>query len=147
MGSNSSYTVLLPVDRQTNRADRAAAAVLDLPGDPDEVTAVVLHVIEPFQGTDEGGMVETDDLYEAGEFPDSVTSATDALEEAGVATERRQVEGDPAETIISVAQELDADNIIMSGRRRSPAGKVLFGSTVQSVLLGADRPVTTVLVE
>ncbi|WP_336328137.1 universal stress protein [Halovenus sp. HT40] len=147
MGSDSSYTVLLPVDRESNRADRAAAAVTNLPGDHGEVTAVVLHVVEPFQGTDEGGMVETEDLYESGEFPDSVDAAVDALEDAGITTERRQVEGDPAETILSVAQELDADNIVMSGRKRSPAGKVLFGSTVQSVLLSADRPVTTVLDE
>lgn len=147
MGSSSSYTVLLPVDRELNRADRAAAAVTNLPGDHSEVTTVVLHVVEPFQGTDEGGMVETEDLYESGEYPDSVDAAVDALEDAGITTERRQVEGDPAETILSVAQELDADNIVMSGRQRSPAGKVLFGSTVQSVLLSADRPVTTVLDE
>lgn len=147
MSSESQYTVLLPVDRQVHRAEQAAAAVIDLPGDPPEVTAVVLHVVEPFRGTDEGGMVETEDLYESGEFPDSADAATEQLEAAGITTERRQVEGDPAETILSVAQELDADNILMSGRKRSPAGKVLFGSTVQSVLLSADCPVTTVLVE
>ena len=147
MGSDSSYTVLLPVDKELNRAERAAAAVTNLPGDISKITTVVLHVVEPFQGTDEGGMVETEDLYESGEFPDSVDAAVDALEDAGVTTDCRQVEGDPAETILSVAQELDADSIVMSGRKRSPAGKVLFGSTVQSVLLSADRPVTTVLDE
>ncbi|MXR51940.1 universal stress protein [Halovenus sp. WSH3] len=145
--ATDTYTVLLPVDREMNRAERAAEAVADLPGDPAEVTAVVLHVIEPFEGTDEGGMVRTEDLYESGEFPDSVVAATDALEDAGVTVERRQIEGDPAETILSVARDLDADNIVMSGRPRSPAGKVLFGSTIQSVLLNAERPVTTVLVE
>lgn len=147
MGTDNSYTVLLPVDREMNRAEQAAAAVTNLPVDPTELTAVVLHVIEPFQGTDEGGMVETEDLYESGQFPESADAATEALEDAGIPTERRQIEGDPAQTILSVAQELDADNIVMSGRKRSPAGKVLFGSTVQSVLLSADCPVTTVLAE
>lgn len=147
IGTDSSYTVLLPVDREMDRAEQAATAVTNLPVNPAEVSAIMLHVVGPLQGTDEGGMVETEDLYESGQFPDSADAATEALEDAGITTDRRQVEGDPAETILSVATELDADNIVMSGRKRSPAGKVLFGSTVQSVLLSADCPVTTVLVE
>ncbi|MES3516219.1 MAG: universal stress protein [Natronomonas sp.] len=140
------YTALLPVDVETDRARRAADAVTSLPGDPDDVTAVVLHVVEPFQGTDEGPVVETEDLYDD-ELPDSATAAIETLEDGGVSVETRQMKGDPSETILDVAREIDADSIVMSGRKRSPTGKVLFGSTVQSVLLSADRPVITVLTE
>ena len=35
----------------------------------------------------------------------------------------------------------------MSGRRRSPTGKALFGSITQYVLLNADQPVITAMVD
>ncbi|MFW5974406.1 MAG: universal stress protein [Natrialbaceae archaeon] len=141
------YVALLPVDTEANRARRAAQAVIDLPGPNSEMTVVVLHVVEPFQGTDEGPMVETEDLYDGDELPDSAGVAIEMLEDAGIGVETRRIEGDPSETILNVARELDVDSIVMSGRRRSPTGKVLFGSTVQSVLLSADRPVISVLAE
>lgn len=141
------YVALLPVDTEAKRARRAAEAVVDLPGEHAEITAVVLHVVEPFQGTDEGPMVETEDLYDGEELPESAGVAVERLEDAGIEVETRRVEGDPSETILNVARELDVDSIVMSGRKRSPAGKVLFGSTVQSVLLSADRPVISVLAE
>lgn len=53
--------------------------------------------------------------------------------------------GEPTEEILAVAAELDARYVVVGGRRRSPVGKVLFGSTTQSVLLEADRPVVTVM--
>lgn len=46
--------------------------------------------------------------------------------------------------IAAVAGEIDAARIVVGGRRRSPAGKALFGSTSQEVLLEAPCPVTFV---
>jgi len=37
-----------------------------------------------------------------------------------------------------------ADLLVMGGRKRSRAGKMLFGSTTQSVLFGTDYPVAIV---
>ncbi|SFS89849.1 universal stress protein [Halostagnicola kamekurae] len=55
--------------------------------------------------------------------------------------------GDPAEEILDRAAAVDARYIVIGGRPRSPVGKALFGSVTQSVLLDADRPVVTVMVE
>ena len=52
--------------------------------------------------------------------------------------------GFPAREIVHYAAAVDADFVVVGGRKRSPVGKVLFGSVTQSVLLGADRPVVTV---
>ena len=68
------------------------------------------------------------------------------LDKAGVEHEVRQlVRGlDPAEDLISVAEELDAELIVIGLRRRSPVGKLILGSNAQRVLLDAACPVLAV---
>lgn len=53
--------------------------------------------------------------------------------------------GSPVREIMEAADELDARYLVIGGRKRTPTGKALFGSTTQSVLLDADRPVLTVM--
>ncbi|MDR9380692.1 MAG: universal stress protein [Natronomonas sp.] len=66
------------------------------------------------------------------------------LDEDSEATARGRV-GEPAEEIIAEADRLDARYVVVGGRKRSPTGKALFGSTTQEVLLSADRPVVATL--
>lgn len=53
--------------------------------------------------------------------------------------------GDAADEILRYSADNNARYIVISGRRRSPVGKALFGSITQSVLLEADRPVVTTI--
>jgi nucleotide-binding universal stress UspA family protein len=46
--------------------------------------------------------------------------------------------------VVALAEELDADLVIVGGRTRSPAGKAVFGSTAQEILLESPCPVTFV---
>jgi nucleotide-binding universal stress UspA family protein len=68
------------------------------------------------------------------------------LKNAGVEHELRQlVRGmDPAEDLINVATEVNAEFIIIGLRRRSPVGKLILGSNAQRVLLDAPCPVLAV---
>jgi nucleotide-binding universal stress UspA family protein len=141
------YRVLLPVGGDVDHVLAAADAVASLPNAADEVETVILNVYEGFEVSGEGGRVDSEDVWNEENYPESVDVVEDRLREAGVSTSRRREHGDPAEVIVEVAAELDVDNITMSGRRRSPTGKMLFGSTTQSVLLAAERPVTVLLDE
>lgn len=53
--------------------------------------------------------------------------------------------GEPTREVLEVAEELGARYVVIGGRKRTPTGKALFGSTTQSILLDADRPVVTVM--
>jgi nucleotide-binding universal stress UspA family protein len=53
--------------------------------------------------------------------------------------------GDPVEQTISVVEETDPRYLVIGGRRRSPAGKAVFGSKTQDILLRSPVPVMTVM--
>jgi nucleotide-binding universal stress UspA family protein len=50
----------------------------------------------------------------------------------------------PAEDLLAIAREREADLIVIGIRRRSPVGKLVLGSNAQDVLLEADCPVLAV---
>jgi nucleotide-binding universal stress UspA family protein len=68
------------------------------------------------------------------------------LTEDGVEHEIRQlVHGmDPADDLIQVAKDVDADFIVIGLRRRTPVGKLILGSNAQRILLDAPCPVLAV---
>ncbi|MEO8329678.1 MAG: universal stress protein [Candidatus Nanopelagicales bacterium] len=51
---------------------------------------------------------------------------------------------DPADDIVGVAEEADADLIVIGIRRRSPVGKLIMGSNAQRILLDAECAVLAV---
>ena len=120
--------VLFGIDQDVDRAVAQVNTVLEL-FDADNIHAYLLH---DFVDNPEGASVVQ---------VDAVKRAEDLLEDAGVPVDLREGSGDPAESIIESAESLDADAICIAGRKRSPAGKMLFGSVSQSVILNTQRPV------
>jgi nucleotide-binding universal stress UspA family protein len=133
------YEILLPVDDNTDRAASQARYVLGLPGETDELSVTVAHAYN-----DDPSNTGDDSFDE--ESP-GVIEATDILSAAGIATEQRELYVPVAESIVDMSDELDADEVVLCGRKRSPAGKALFGSVTQSVALESSVPVTIVPVE
>jgi nucleotide-binding universal stress UspA family protein len=68
------------------------------------------------------------------------------LDAHGVEHDVRQlVRGmDPAEDLVNVATDVEAELIVIGLRRRSPVGKLILGSNAQRVLLDAPCPVLAV---
>ena len=82
----------------------------------------------------------------AAEIDESLSEVEVRLRESGVEHEIRQlVRGvDPADDLIAVAEEVDADLIVIGLRRRTPVGKLIMGSNAQQILLDASCPVLAV---
>lgn len=55
--------------------------------------------------------------------------------------------GNPVDEILNEADHIDAEFLVIGGRKRTPVGKAIFGSTTQSILLQADLPVVTIMRE
>jgi len=86
------------------------------------------------------------DGEEARRFEQELEEVHRRLNEGGVENEvRTLVRGNsPAEDLIEVAAEENAEFIVIGLRRRSPVGKLILGSNAQEILLDAECPVLTV---
>lgn len=145
------YRILLPVDEDESRARGQAEAILDR---PDNVFVDVVHVHERVSGPDAewaaGGFSDEyaeemdENLRDRAALPSSAELVMELLESGGIDYEVHESAGDPAETILAAAADLDSDAIVIAMEKRSPIGKVLFGSVAQAVILDSDRPVTVV---
>lgn len=103
----------------------------------------------------EGRVADGDTVYAVNSLPggDSTsdrevlegTEALEVLEEAVGAESHQLVRGNsPQEDLLQFAEEHGADELVIGIRKRSPTGKMLFGSTAQDLLLETPYPVVTV---
>jgi nucleotide-binding universal stress UspA family protein len=89
------------------------------------------------------------DSVEAAQYEQELSDVRAGLDRDGIENEVRQlVRGnEPAEDLIAVAGEVDADFIVIGLRRRTPVGKLIMGSNAQRILLEAPCPVLAVKAE
>ncbi|GAA0449704.1 universal stress protein [Halococcus dombrowskii] len=143
-------TVLLALGPgDAERVDRLAAETIDIAG-PSGATVVLGHVFtesEYERAIDRLGFdptaTEVSPQEVAGRHA-TVRELAERLEAADVAVAVGGAIGEHGESIVGLAEESGADMVIVGGRQRSPAGKAVFGSTAQTVMLSAPCPVTFV---
>ena len=73
-----------------------------------------------------------------------VRDTVEALSERGHSSEIRGSIGDPADEILHLLEEVDADFVVVGGRDRSQTREALFGSVSQEVIRGATCPVVSI---
>lgn len=142
-------TITLAVGpEEEGRVGELTEAVLDVAKAAD-ATVVLLHVFSQ-SAYDEG-------VTEAGYDPDdpppantlatrleSIDAISETLDEADVDYRVRGEIGDVTDSIVRTIEETGSDMLYIGGRRRSPTGKAVFGSTVHRLMMNAPCPVTFV---
>lgn len=121
--------LLVALDDDLSQAHAQIHAIEDMVETADGAEAFLLHV---FDDNPEGASVHQ---------VEAVRETMDRLEAAGVTVELLESSGNPASRILAHAEEYDVDQICVGGRKRTPAGKALFGSVTQDVILGTHLPV------
>ena len=143
-------TILLAIGpSDSDRIDRLAEETIDVAG-PAGSTVVLGHVFTKSEYDDALDKLEFDTTADE-VSPDDVAARhatirelTGLLEDAGVDYEVRGAVGDHGKAIVDLAEAVDADRVVVGGRKRSPTGKAVFGSVAQEVMLSAPCPVTFV---
>ena len=143
-------TILLAVGSgDVHRSTELAATTVDI-AEPTDATVVLTHV---FTAREYEAVLDRLSLESAGDDldPDEVAAQHATVRELAMTLEANDVDyeirgavGEHGESVVDLAAELGADRVVIGGRRRSPTGKAIFGSTAQQVLLSAPCPATFV---
>jgi len=142
-------TILVAVgSEETEQLDRLTQTVIDLAG-PVGAKVELLHIF-----TDRAFDTAVDRLKIADRrevSADRVARQLTSVREMAKRIDETELSytiagaiGDHADEVVAHAEATGADLVIVGGRRRSPAGKAVFGSTAQAIMLGAPCPVTFV---
>jgi nucleotide-binding universal stress UspA family protein len=123
----------MPVDRDSDRATAQVDYLLDSPMAPEDLVVRMLYVLPR-----EDAEIEDEENFEGNE---AAIEAANRLEGAGAKVARRMDTGSVARAILDHADDIDADQIVMSGRKRSGVSDVLLGSTATDVIQSSKRPV------
>lgn len=109
----------------------------------------LLHVIpytEKRTAPSRGGRNRPDGWYADAreDAEDLFELATDRLGDTAERVETVIESGEPSQEILAVAEDRGVDQLVLGFRKRSPTGKLVFGSVAQDVLLSTSRPVVAV---
>lgn len=145
-------TIVLAADGgDENLSDRLAATAADI-ADPSNARIVLAHVFDDDEY--ESARTQLNFADESEVTPSVIAERKATVRNLGDALAGTDIEvtahgrlsngASRGQQLVELADEVDADMVVLGGRDRSPAGKALFGSTAQEVMLESSCPVTFV---
>lgn len=126
------YKILMPIDSNEMRARAQTEMITDFPNAEETVEVTLLHVFDDDERAESTSPTQLN----------TGRTVQERLMDRGITVETMSTSGDPSASILQAADEIDADLIVLGGRKRSPLGSLLFGSVSQQVMLDANQPVT-----
>jgi len=135
-------TILVAIGpRDHDRVERLAEETVDIAG-PTGADIVLAHAFtrEGFEKARTNLHFDDASPKQVATHNTTIRDLEDVLEAADVDYTIEGAVGDPGDRMVEMADTTDADIVVVGGRERSPAGKALFGSVAQSIMLDAPCP-------
>lgn len=128
--------ILVAVDKKSDRAERT----LKFAAEEAKLRDMPVYVVHSLLG---GSKTSDEDIFEAEK---TLSWAVSILRKEGAEGEKRLLirGNEPAQDIVDFADEIDAKLIVIGVRKRSPTGKLLFGSVARDIILHANKPVVCI---
>lgn len=138
-------TVLVPTDG-SDHAVKAAEEAIGLTAESGTIhTISVIEELPLFKESGKGAKMPGKDRTAEREYLEGATEQIEELAEAaGINCETRIAEGVPNHEILTYADEIGADAIVMGKRGRGVAAQDMLGSTTERVLGRATTSVVSV---
>lgn len=129
------FRVLVPVDDNVDRALAQAAFVASLPAETESLEVTLVHCLHGEEREQPMSLQHVENVR-------SVRRAASFLRDEGIEIDVRDVREPIHEGIVEFADEIDADLLVMGGRKRGGVQEAVFGSVTRAVMRDTDRPVT-----
>ncbi|WP_267643394.1 universal stress protein [Haloarchaeobius amylolyticus] len=130
------YRILAAVGTDIERARTQVEYIRNL---PDASTNVAVTIVHSYVEEDDANTPVDESLPP--EESDAVIEVRSQLEAHDIEVDKQEIYSPVDRGILDAAEDVGAEQIVIAGRKRTPVGKALFGSTTQSVLLRSDIPV------
>lgn len=144
-------TVLVAIGEEDEQRAETLARVAAEEAAPSDAEVVVGYTFTEDEFADavkRFGFDRSADQLSPGDVADRVASVQAAhrhLEDAGVDTSvHAEIGENGPDLFVRMSTDIEADRVVVGGDRRSPAGKAVFGSDAQIILLDAVCPVVYV---
>jgi len=141
-------TIVVPVVHHNRWNRQVANVAAELEDASDTRALVVYRFSDDLESTIEHLDVDREaaDMDELAARKSGVTETVETFDERGMSCSVRGVETaeEKGRELLNLVNAEEADRIYMYSRKRSPAGKAIFGSGLQTVLFNSSVPVVVV---